>query len=116
VRAGAREIVRANVANNGPRTTRTITASDQKGEDRAMMSVACMTGEDPRLDLTASYARHQCCPGLVYRPDRDEPEPCSCPHHGMVPGAGRKPAGRGRVVLTLAAFAAFLAFVVVLFR
>ncbi len=83
-----------------------------------MMSNACIAGEGPRLDLTGSYALHSSCSGLVFRPDRDEPEPCSCFHHGMVLSATprRKPAGRGRVVLTLAMAVAFLAFVVVLFR
>ena len=81
-----------------------------------MMSTACIAGEQPWLDLVQSYSAHSSCSGLVCRPDRDEPEPCTCRHHGMHSAPGRKRAGRGRVVLTLVMAAALLAFVVVLFR
>lgn len=67
-----------------------------------MMSTACMSGEDRRLDLVQSYARHQCCPGIVVIPGRDRPEACSCPHHGMAQGpAQRRMPLRSKARLTL---------------
>lgn len=69
------------------------------------MSTACMSGEDRRLDLAQSYARHQHCPGIVIIPGRDQPEACSCPHHGMTQGPARRRASlrvKARLVLALA--------------
>jgi hypothetical protein len=48
-----------------------------------MMSAACALGEDPRLDLVQSWTRHRSCPGIIYRPGQDDPEPCTCSHHAM---------------------------------
>lgn len=71
-----------------------------------MISAACAAGEDPRLDLVQSWTRHRTCPGLVYPPGQDDPEPCTCFHHAapaMQPSR-RKASLRtkGRLVLVAA--------------
>jgi hypothetical protein len=75
-----------------------------------MMTAACAHAEDPRLDLVQSYAMHQSCPGFVYPPGQDKPEPCTCPHHAMAmgPASRRKMSLRAKARLVLAAAVALL--------
>jgi hypothetical protein len=89
-----------------------------------MVSPACKAGEDPRLDLVQSYARHQCCTGQVDREDRKKPQRCKCPCHSMKSSGGsrssaagsRAPASGLAVARLVLVAAAVLALVVVMFR